>query len=49
MSVQWRTEGVWGFNPLPTPRKSEVFTKPSRIPFSVEKKYVTTKKEKGVN
>jgi hypothetical protein len=33
--------GVWGFQP-PTPRNSEVLTKLSRIPSSVEKTSVTT-------
>jgi hypothetical protein len=36
---QWRTEGVWG---VQTSRNSEVLTKPSRIPCSVENTSVTT-------
>jgi hypothetical protein len=39
--IQWRTEGEGGFNP-PTPRNSEVLTKLSRIPSSVENTSVTT-------
>jgi hypothetical protein len=39
--MQWRTEGGLGVQP-PPPRNSEVFTKLSRIPSSVENTSVTT-------
>jgi hypothetical protein len=38
---QWRTEGGGGSHP-PTPRNSEVLTKLSRIPSSVENTSITT-------
>jgi hypothetical protein len=38
--VQWRTLGVWGFNP--PPRNSEVLTKLSQNPSSAENTSVTT-------
>jgi hypothetical protein len=46
---QWRTEGggVWGVQPSPHPRNSEVLTKLSRIPSSVENTSITTYSEYG--
>jgi hypothetical protein len=40
-TYQWRTEGGNGLNP-PPPRNSEVLTKLSRIPCSVENTSITT-------
>jgi hypothetical protein len=46
--VQWRTEGmVWGVQPPPPPEGSEVLTKLSRIPISVENTSATTWYEYG--
>jgi hypothetical protein len=43
---QWRTEGG-GFNHSPSPRNSDVLTKLSQIPSSVEYTSITTKPEYG--